>query len=58
MTSPLSRLSAEDRAALSKSVDDLSDIDARRLARIDAGFERAYERARGIANDTLNPLTH
>ena len=58
MTSPLSRLTAEDRAALSRSADDLSDIDSRRLAHIDAGFERAYETARGIANDTLNPLTH
>lgn len=58
MTSPMSRLTPEDRAALSKSADDLSDIDDRRLARIDAGFERAYQTARGIANDTLNPLTH
>jgi hypothetical protein len=58
MTSPLSRLTPEDRTALSKSADDLSDIDDRRLARIDAGFKRAYETARGIANDTLNPLTH
>jgi hypothetical protein len=58
MTSSFSGLSHEDRAALSKSVNDLSDIDERTLARLDAGVQRAYETARGIASGTLNPLTH
>lgn len=58
MASPWSGLSNEDREALSTSADDLRDIDERRLARIDAGFKQAYARAEGIANDTLNPLTH
>lgn len=58
MASPWTGLNDDDRKALSTSADDLSDIDARRLERIDAGFERAYARAEGIANDTLNPLTH
>lgn len=58
MASRWSSLSDEDRAELSRLADDLSDIDERRMARIDSGFKRAYERAQGIANDTLNPLTH
>ena len=58
MTSTTSGLSPEDRAALRRSVSDLRDIDAPTLARIDAGFQRAHETARGIANGTLDPLTH
>ena len=58
MTSSFSGLSPEDRAALSKSVNDLSDIGESTLARLDAGVQRAYETARGIASGTLNPLTH
>lgn len=51
-------LSSDDRAALRQSVDDLSDIDARTRARLDAGVQRAYDTARGIASGMLNPLTH
>lgn len=58
MTSSFSGLTPEDRAGLRNSVDDLTDIDKRTLARLDAGVQRAYETARGIANGTLNPLTH
>lgn len=58
MTSPLSALGAEDRAALSRLVNDLSDIDPRTRAHIDAGFRRAHDTARGIAEGTLDPLTH
>ncbi len=56
MTSP--GLSPEDRAALRMSVTDLTDIGESTLARLNAGVERAYETARGIASGTLNPLTH
>jgi hypothetical protein len=37
MALPLSALTPEDRAALMKSARDLSDLDARTRARIDAG---------------------
>lgn len=55
---PLPGLTPQDRDYLAKSAADFSDIDARTLARIDAGFERAHETARGIANGFLDPLTH
>lgn len=58
MASPLSALTAEDRAALIRSARDLSDLDDRTRARINAGFLRAYETARGIADGTVDPLTH
>lgn len=51
-------LKAEDRAALIRSARDLSDLDDRTRARINAGFLRAYETARGIADGTVDPLTH
>jgi hypothetical protein len=53
-----SGLTPEDRAALSESVNNLSDINARTRARLDAGVERAYATARGIGSGILNPLTH
>lgn len=55
---PLPGLTPQDRDALAKSVNDLSDIDARTLARIDADFRRAHETARGIADGVLDPLSH
>jgi hypothetical protein len=58
MASPLSALTPEDRDALMKSARDLSDLDNRTRARINAGFARAYETARGIADGTVDPLTH
>ena len=58
MTSPLSSLGPEDRAALNRLVSDLGDIDAHTRARIDAGFQRAHDTARGIAEGRLDPLTH
>jgi hypothetical protein len=58
MTSCFFGLSPEDRAALSSSVNDLSDIGESTRARLDAGVQRAYETAQGIASGTLNPLTH
>lgn len=56
MTAALSSLTPEDREALIRSASDLSDIDPRTLADIRAGFARAYERARGIADGTIDPL--
>ncbi|QFP96777.1 hypothetical protein SEA_JACKSPARROW_85 [Mycobacterium phage JackSparrow] len=60
MTSPKPRLSPrmteEDRAALARSADDLSDIDPERLKVIDERFAAAYERAEEIGNGTRNPL--
>lgn len=56
MTSVMSSLTPEDREALIRSAYDLSDIDPRTLARIKAGFARAYERARGIGDGTINPF--
>lgn len=50
-------LSDEDRDALRRSVDDLSDICPCSLARIDAGFREAYDRAERIRLGLLDPLS-
>ncbi|MBU8813987.1 hypothetical protein ACAG24_002495 [Mycobacterium sp. pW049] len=58
MSTPFAALTPEDREALTRSTRDLSDIDQRTQDRIASGFQRAYETARGIADGTLDPLTH
>lgn len=58
MSTPFAALNPEDREALTRSTRDLSDIDQRTQARIATGFRQAYETARGIADGTLDPLTH
>lgn len=58
MSTPFAALTPEDREALTRSTRDLSDIDQRTQNRIASGFQRAYETARGIADGTLDPLTH
>lgn len=58
MASPLSGLTDEDRAALSNSARDLSDVDERTRSRVNAGIQRAYDTARGIGDGRLDPLTH
>lgn len=49
-------LSPEDREALRKSVNDLSDICPCCLARINADFARAKERAEAIRHGEMNSL--
>ncbi|WP_165762861.1 hypothetical protein [Mycolicibacterium iranicum] len=58
MSTPFAALTPEDREALTRSTRDLSDIDQRTQDRIASGFQRAYKTARGIADGTLDPLTH
>ena len=57
-TSPFAALTPEDRESLAQSARDLSDIDLATQKRIATGFQRAYDTALGIANGTLDPLTH
>lgn len=49
-------LSDEDREALRRSAEDLSDICPCQRARIEAGFRAAYERAEQIRLGLRDPL--
>jgi hypothetical protein len=58
VNAPVSRLGDHDQEALKRLVSDLNDISPHTRARIEAGFERAVNTARGIADGRLDPLTH